>query len=241
MNFKVKDINLIEVEKLIGIEFENKGVLITALTHSSYANQFKDVKYNERLEFLGDSVLQLCVTKYLFNNYKDKSEGELTKIRALVVCENSLHKVSKNLSLGKYIRMSKGEELTGGRERTSIQADALEAVIAAVYLDKGIEVANDFILRNFKEVIDKAINEEIILDFKTRLQEVLQKNGEVNIVYNLVKHEGPPHRRKFFTDLLINNEIMGQGVGFSKKESEQNAAKAALQRLGEIKWEKDII
>ena len=95
MNFKVKDINLIEVEKLIGIEFENKGVLITALTHSSYANQFKDVKYNERLEFLGDSVLQLCVTKYLFNNYKDKSEGELTKIRALVVCENSLHKVSK--------------------------------------------------------------------------------------------------------------------------------------------------
>ncbi len=213
----MKDINLIEVEKLIGIEFENKGVLITALTHSSYANQFKDVKYNERLEFLGDSVLQLCVTKYLFNNYKDKSEGELTKIRALVVCENSLHKVSKNLSLGKYIRMSKGEELTGGRERTSIQADALEAVIAAVYLDKGIEVANDFILRNFKDVIDKAINEEIILDFKTRLQEVLQKNGEVNIAYNLLKHEGPPHRRKFFTDLLINNEIMGQGVGFSKK------------------------
>lgn len=237
----MKDINLIEVEKLIGIEFENKGVLITALTHSSYANQFKDVKYNERLEFLGDSVLQLCVTKYLFNNFKDKSEGELTKIRALVVCENSLHKVSKKLLLGKYIRMSRGEELTGGRERTSIQADALEAVIAAVYLDKGIEVANDFILKNFKDVIDMAINEEIILDFKTRLQEVLQKNGEVNISYSLVRHEGPPHRRKFYTDLLINNEIMGQGVGFSKKESEQNAAKAALQRLGEIKWEKDTI
>ena len=227
----MKDINLIEVEKLIGIEFENKGVLITALTHSSYANQFKDVKYNERLEFLGDSVLQLCVTKYLFNNYKDKSEGELTKIRALVVCENSLHKVSKNLSLGKYIRMSKGEELTGGRERTSIQADALEAVIAAVYLDKGIEVANDFILRNFKDVIDKAINEEIILDFKTRLQEVLQKNGEVNIVYNLVKHEGPPHRRKFFTKVVINNETMGEGEGFSKKEAEQASAKQALKKL----------
>ncbi|EGT3614795.1 ribonuclease III [Clostridium perfringens] len=237
----MKEIKLTEVERLLGIEFENKGVLITALTHSSYANQFKDVKYNERLEFLGDSVLQLCVTKYLFNNYKDKSEGELTKIRALVVCENSLHKVSRNLSLGKFIRMSKGEELTGGRERTSIQADALEAVIAAVYLDKGIEVANDFILRNFKDVIDKAINEEIILDFKTRLQEVLQKNGEVNIVYNLVKHEGPPHRRKFFTDLIINNEVMGEGVGYSKKEAEQNAAKAALQRLGEIKWEKDTI
>lgn len=237
----MKEINLTEVEKLIGIEFDNKGVLITALTHSSYANQFKDVKYNERLEFLGDSVLQLCVTKYLFNNYKDKSEGELTKIRALVVCENSLHKVSRELQLGKYIRMSKGEELTGGRERTSIQADALEAVIAAIYLDKGIEIANDFILDNFRDVIDKAINEEIILDFKTRLQEVLQKNGEVNIAYNLVKHEGPPHRRMFYTDLLINGEVMGEGVGFSKKESEQNAAKTALQRLGEIKWEKDTI
>lgn len=237
----MKDIKITEVEKLIGIDFENKGVLITALTHSSYANQFKDIKYNERLEFLGDSVLQLCVTKYLFNNYKDKSEGELTKIRALVVCENSLHKVSKKLSLGKHIRMSKGEELTGGRERTSIQADALEAVIAAVYLDKGIEVADKFILDNFKNVIDQAINEEIILDFKTRLQEVLQKNGEVNIVYDLVKYEGPPHRRKFFTNLIINDEVMGEGVGYSKKEAEQNAAKKALQRLGEIKWEKDTI
>ena len=134
--------------------------------------------------------------------------------------------------------MSKGEELTGGRERTSIQADALEAVIAAVYLDKGIEVANDFILRNFKDVIDNAINEEIILDFKTRLQEFFKKMEKLILFINLVKHEGPPHRRKFFTDLLINNEIMGQGVGFSKKESEQNAAKAALQRLGEIKWKR---
>ena len=237
----MKDIKITEVEKLIGVEFDNKGFLITALTHSSYANQFKDVKYNERLEFLGDSVLQLCITKYLFNNYKDKSEGELTKIRALVVCENSLHKVSRKLSLGKFIRMSKGEELTGGRERTSIQADALEALLAAIYLDKGIEVADDFILKHFKTVINQAINEEIILDFKTRLQEVLQKNGEVNIAYNLVKHEGPPHRRKFYTNLIINDKVMGEGVGYSKKEAEQNAAKAALQRLGEIKWEKDTI
>lgn len=237
----MKDMRITEVEKLIGIEFENKGFLITALTHSSYANQFKDVKYNERLEFLGDSVLQLCVTKYLFNNYKDKSEGELTKIRALVVCESSLHKVSRKLSLGKFIRMSKGEELTGGRERTSIQADALEALLAAIYLDKGIDVADKFILEHFKPVIDQAINEEIILDFKTRLQEVLQKNGEVNIAYNLVKHEGPPHRRKFYTNLMINDKVMGEGVGYSKKEAEQNAAKAALQRLGEIKWEKDTI
>ena len=230
-----------EAEDIIGIKFNEPKLLITALTHSSYANQHRDEEYNERFEFLGDAILQVCITEYLFLNYKEKSEGELTKIRSLIVCENSLYEIGKSLNLGYLLRMSKGEELTGGRERTSIQADALEAVIAAVYLDKGIEVANEFILRNFKDVIDKAINEEIILDFKTRLQEVLQKNGEVNIVYNLVKHEGPPHRRKFFTDLLINNEIMGQGVGFSKKESEQNAAKAALQRLGEIKWEKDTI
>lgn len=231
----MKDININEIENRLGMVFENKGVLITALTHSSYANQFKDIKYNERLEFLGDSVLQLCITQYLFNNYQNKSEGELTKIRALIVCENSLFEIAKKLFLGKYIRMSKGEELTGGRERTSIQSDCLEAVIAAIYLDKGLDVANDFIMNYFKDTIDKAIKEEIILDFKTRLQEILQKNGEVNIVYDLIKHEGPPHRRKFFTQVLIDDKFMGEGSGFSKKESEQNAAKEALEKIGEVK------
>ena len=144
----MKDINIKNIENILGIEFNNKGVLITALTHSSYVNQFKDVKYNERLEFLGDSVLQLCITQYLFNNYKDKSEGELTKIRSLIVCENSLYEVAKKLNLGVFIRMSKGEESTGGRERTSIQADCLEAIIAAIYLDKGLDVANDFIFKS---------------------------------------------------------------------------------------------
>ncbi|MPQ44160.1 ribonuclease III [Clostridium tarantellae] len=233
--------NIKEVEKKLGLEFDNKGVLITALTHSSYANQFKDVKYNERLEFLGDSVLQLCITEYLFNNYKNKSEGELTKIRALIVCENSLFEVAKRLSLGSFIRMSKGEELTGGRDRTSIQSDCLEAIIAAIYIDKGLEVAKDFIIEYFKDTIDKAIKQEIILDFKTRLQEILQRNGEVSINYQLVKYEGPPHRRKFFTQVLIDNKLMGQGTGYSKKEGEQNAAREALEKLGEIKCEKNII
>lgn len=231
----MKDINIEEIEKILGMEFENKGVLITALTHSSYANQFKDIKYNERLEFLGDSVLQLCITQYLFNNYRNKSEGELTKIRALIVCENSLYEIAKKLSLGSFIRMSKGEELTGGRERTSIQADCLEAVIAAIYLDKGLGVANDFIMKYFETTIEKAIRQEIILDFKTRLQEVLQKNGEVNITYDLIKYEGPPHRRKFFTQVIIDNKVMGEGCGYSKKEAEQYAAKEALENLGEIK------
>ena len=229
----MKDINIKNIENILGIEFNNKGVLITALTHSSYANQFKDVKYNERLEFLGDSVLQLCITQYLFNNYKDKSEGELTKIRSLIVCENSLYEVAKKLNLGVFIRMSKGEESTCGRERTSIQADCLEAIIAAIYLDKGLDVANDFIFKYFAEIIEKAIKHEIILDFKTKLQEILQKNGEVEIRYELDKYEGPPHRRKFFTTVIIDNKVMGNGYGYSKKESEQCAAKEALRLLGE--------
>ena len=229
----MKDINIKNIENILGIEFNNKGVLITALTHSSYANQFKDVKYNERLEFLGDSVLQLCITQYLFNNYKDKSEGELIKIRSLIVCENSLYEVAKKLNLGVFIRMSKGEESTGGRERTSIQADCLEAIIAAIYLDKGLDVANDFIFKYFAEIIEKAIKHEIILDFKTKLQEILQKNGEVEIRYELDKYEGPPHRRKFFTTVIIDNKVMGNGYGYSKKESEQCAAKEALRLLGE--------
>lgn len=220
-----------EIEENLGVCFNNPTLLKTALTHSSFANQFKDAEYNERLEFLGDAVLQLCITEYLFNNFKSKSEGELTKTRSLIVCENSLYEIAKKLHLGEYIRMSKGEELTGGRERISIQADAVEAVIAAVYLDKGIGFVRDFILLHFEEIINKAINNEIILDFKTKLQEFLQKDGEVSIHYELIKHEGPPHRRKFFTNVVIENNIMGEGCGYSKKEAEQNAAKQALMKL----------
>ncbi|APF24184.1 ribonuclease III [Clostridium butyricum] len=220
-----------EIEENLGVCFNNPTLLKTALTHSSFANQFKDAEYNERLEFLGDAVLQLCITEYLFNNFKSKSEGELTKTRSLIVCENSLYEIARKLHLGEYIRMSKGEELTGGRERISIQADAVEAVIAAVYLDKGIGFVRDFILLHFEEIIKKAINNEIILDFKTKLQEFLQKDGEVSIHYELIKHEGPPHRRKFFTNVVIENNIMGEGCGYSKKEAEQNAAKQALMKL----------
>lgn len=237
----MKDLTIKDLEQKVGVEFINKGLLITALTHSSFANQYKDVKYNERLEFLGDSVLQLTVTEHLYNNYKNKSEGELTKIRALIVCENSLFEIAKKIKLGKIIRMSKGEELTGGRDRISIQADCVEALIAAVYLDKGIEYAKEFILKYFGEIIHKAINEEIILDFKTRLQEVLQKNGEVDINYELIRHEGPPHRRCFFTQVRINGEVMGLGEGFSKKEAEQNSAKQALEKVEKKAWEKNTI
>lgn len=232
--------NLEKVEAVLGFTFENKNFLKVALTHSSYANGYKDVQYNERLEFLGDSVLQLCITEYLFNNYKEKSEGELTKVRSLIVCEASLYEIAKELNLGNFIRMSRGEELTGGRERTSIQADAVEALLAAIYLDKGLEFTRKFILDKFTETIKRAINNEIVLDFKTKLQELLQREGEVDIQYNVVRFEGPPHRRKFFTQVIIDNKIMGEGCGYSKKEAEQYAARVALEDLGEVKW-KNII
>ena len=227
----MKNLNLTKLEESIGVKFNDASLIQIALTHSSYAKQFKDAQYNERLEFLGDSVLQLCITEYLFIKYKNKSEGELTKIRSLIVCESSLYKIAKKINLAEFIRMSRGEELTGGRDRISIQADAVEAVIAAIYLDRGIEEANKFILEKFMDIIDKAIQNKIILDFKTKLQEFLQINGEVNISYELIKYEGPPHHRKFFVNVFVGNKEMGKGLGYSKKEAEQNAAKEALIAL----------
>ncbi|ERI92880.1 ribonuclease III [Clostridiales bacterium oral taxon 876 str. F0540] len=216
------------LEKRLNIVFNNISLLNEALTHSSYINQHKEKKHNERLEFLGDSVLQICISEYLYKNFPDKSEGELTRLRSLIVCENSLYEISIILGLGKYLRMSKGEELTGGRDRISILADSVEAVIAAIYLDRGIQEAKKFIMHNFSNIIDRAINNDIILDYKTRLQEVLQQKGETLISYNLLKFEGPPHRRKFYTEVIIDKTVYGTGSGYSKKESEQNAAKAAL-------------
>ncbi|MCM8710594.1 ribonuclease III [Clostridium sp. SYSU_GA19001] len=226
-----KKVFLRELEDKLNTNFKNKNLLIEALTHSSCINQNKEIKYNERLEFLGDSVLQLCISEYLFKNCESKSEGELTKIRALIVCENSLFEVAQVLNLGKYIFMSKGEELTGGRSRPSILADCVEAIIAAIYLDNGIQKVKDFLGIYFKNIIYKAINNEIVLDYKTKLQETLQQNGEVSILYTLTGYEGPPHRRKFSTEVLVDNVVKGRGVGYSKKEAEQNAAKQALTQL----------
>ncbi|MCJ7689307.1 MAG: ribonuclease III, partial [Clostridiaceae bacterium] len=159
-----------------------------------------------------------------------KPEGYLSKIRSLIVCENSLCDIANGWELGMYMNMSKGEEITGGSNRVSILADCVEAIIAAIYLDKGIEYSKTFILDNFRRTIEKAISNEIVLDYKTKIQEILQQNGEVDICYELVKFEGPPHRREFFVDLSINNSIKGSGRGYSKKEAEQNAAKEVMLR-----------
>lgn len=219
-----------EFQNNLGLVFRQNYYLEAALTHSSYAKQKKETKYNERLEFLGDSVLSLAVTEYIFLSYKNKKEGELTKLRALVVCENSLYQVALKLNLGKYILMSKGEEITGGRNRVSILADCLEALIAAIYIDLGFEKAREFIMSNFMETIKSSANNRITLDYKTKLQELVQKNKNQNIRYELIKYDGPPHNRKFYVNVIINDKTLGHGIGLSKKEAEKKAAKEALSR-----------
>lgn len=228
-----RDVELKTLQRKLKVIFKDERLLDVAVTHSSYANQKKNIGYNERLEFLGDSVLQLIITEHLFKNYKNKSEGELSRKRSLIVCENSLFEVAQKWELGQYINMSKGEELTGGRDRMSILADCVEAVIAAIYLDKGIEVIKEFVIRNFFNIIEKAMKDEIILDYKTKLQEKLQERGDVEIIYDLLKYEGPPHRRKFYTQVKLNDKILGHGSGYSKKQAEQNAAKEAIKIMEE--------
>jgi len=224
-----RDLKLIELEKVLMIKFNNINYLDIALTHSSFANQKIQVDYNERMEFLGDAVLELTISQYLFNNYKDKLEGELTKLRSLIVCENSLYEIAKTWKLGGYLNMSKGEELTGGRSRVSILADAVEAIIAAVYLDQGFDISGEFIIKNFYDTISKACTNEIVLDYKTKLQETLQKNGEIGIKYNMIGFDGPPHRRIFYMEVEIDGISKGKGEGYSKKEAEQNAAKNSMK------------
>ncbi len=223
----------LELKNKLGIDFKDLTLLQTAITHSSYANE-RNAEFNERLEFLGDTVLELIISEYLFTNHINETEGYLTKVRALIVCENSLFEIAKKWELGKYIYMSKGEELTGGRTRVSILADAVEAIIAAVYLDEGLLVTKEFVLKNFNSIIIKAVKNEIILDYKTKLQEILQKNGDVDISYSLINFEGPPHRREFFVKVLINGEAKGSGSGYSKKEAEQMAAREVLIKRGDI-------
>ena len=217
-------------EQKINYEFKNKEYILEALTHSSYSNENKNYPFNERLEFLGDSVLSIVISDYLFRKETKLPEGELTKIRANIVCEESLSEVSKNIHLGKYMLLGKGEEATGGRERISILADALEAVIAAIYLDGGIKCAREFILTNMEKIINDSIKGKIFRDYKTCLQEVLQSNGENNIWYKLIEEKGPDHNKRFVMEVGINDTVLGVGEGKSKKDAEQVAAKCALDK-----------
>ena len=217
-------------EQKINYEFKNKEYILEALTHSSYSNENKNYPFNERLEFLGDSVLSIVISDYLFKKETKLPEGELTKIRANIVCEESLSEVSKDIHLGKYMLLGKGEEATGGRERISILADALEAVIAAIYLDGGLDKAREFILTYMDKIINDSIKGKIFRDYKTCLQEVLQSNGENNIWYKLIEEKGPDHNKRFVMEVGINDTVLGVGEGKSKKDAEQVAAKCALDK-----------
>ena len=230
MNINKKVIyNISKFEEIIDYRFENKNYILEALTHSSYSNENKNYKFNERLEFLGDSVLSIIVSDYLFKIEKNLPEGELTKLRANIVCEESLSEVASKIKLGEYLLLGKGEEATGGRERISILADALEAVIAAIYLDGGIENSRKFIFKYMDEIIEDSIKGKIFRDYKTYLQEVLQSRGEQNIWYKLIEEKGPDHNKRFVMKVGINDEVLGVGEGKSKKDAEQVAAKAALK------------
>lgn len=218
----------------INYSFKNEKLLLTALTHSSYANENKNehIEYNERLEFLGDAVLGFVVGGYLYKHFPNISEGELSKLRASVVCEAMLSEKSRALNIGDNMRFGHGEEMSGGRQRVSILADAFEAVIGAIYLDGGIEAATTFILEQLEDDIYKMKKVFKTLDSKTNLQELIQKNSSNPISYKIINETGPAHKRVFTAQVIHNNQILGEGKGNSKKEAEQMAAYNAIESIG---------
>lgn len=214
-----------------GLVFDDKSLLATAFTHTSYANEHRLLKisHNERLEFLGDAVLQLVISEYLYQIYPKKPEGDLSKLRSMIVREESLAGFAKDCQFDAYIKLGKGEEKSGGRERTTILGDLFEAFLGALLLDKGLEVVKKFL---YQVVIPRveAGNFEQVLDYKTKLQEILQTNGDVAISYEVVGEVGPAHAKEFDVVVLVNGREYGRGHGRSKKLAEQEAAKAAVEK-----------
>ncbi len=219
-----------ELEKQIGYSFQHKELLTQALTHSSYSNEHRLGKLanNERLEFLGDAVLEIVTSEFLYKKYPDKPEGELTKLRASIVCEQTLAFCTRKLNLGSYLLLGRGEDMTGGRERASVTSDAMEAMIGAIYLDGGFASAKEFI---YRFVLDDIEHMQLFFDSKTILQEIVQGQLECEPVYELVGEEGPNHNKKFLVRVLIKGQPYGMGSGRTKKAAEQEAAYEAIIRL----------
>lgn len=222
---------LSRLEEKIGYKFKDKELLNTALKHTSFVNEKRrNEKSNERLEFLGDSVLSLTVADYLFREFRRFPEGEMTKMRASLVCESTLAEFAAKIDLGEFLYLGRGEEASGGRHRPSITSDAFEAVIAAIYLDAGFSEAQRFILGFVEERLRENVLEE---DYKTVFQEVIQKNPEEKIQYVLVGETGPDHDKRFKVELMLNSNVIASAEGKSKKQAEQLAAKQALELMGE--------
>lgn len=220
------------LEENLKYKFKDISLLKNALSHSSYANEkHLNCGSNERLEFLGDAVLSVIVADYLYNNFKNKPEGELTKLRASLVCEKSLCSFARTLQLGDFLLLGNGEDLNGGRERNSILADAFEAVLAAMYLDGGMEIARNHVLRFIEDELSHT-EDEVFHDYKTTLQEIIQRNREERLTYVLSSESGPDHNKSFTVEVLLNSNVIGSGTGKTKKRAEQMAAKDALTLMG---------
>lgn len=228
---RLKQLNAFE--GIIGYSFKNISILNNALTHSSFVASKADfLDHNERLEFIGDSILNMVISLILYSKCKNSPEGSLTRYRAGIVCEQSLYNAADRLKLGQYLLLSKGEENSGGRNRVSILADAFEAVIAAIYLDGGVKKAKGFIVNNLEDIINAAVENRIFSDYKSFLQEHIQKNNSGKLSYKLLREEGPDHDKTFEVALYLNNAMIGRGAGHSKKDAQQAAAKEAIKSLG---------
>ena len=221
-----------ELQTKLGYTFKRHALLRSALTHSSFAHEQKlgQSESNERLEFLGDAVLELCVSDLLYHRFQDLDEGELTKKRAGLVCESTLAEVSKKLGLGKFILLGQGEAREGGREKDSILADAFESILGAVFLDGGIQEASNIVRNLLEPLLDKKSAQKP--DSKTLLQEILQKNSKTTATYEITHEDGPPHQKTFTASVYHEGKKLGTGKGSSKKAAEQEAAGAALKQYG---------
>jgi len=221
--------NISEIEQQLGITFKNHRLLKQAFTHSSYVNEHPTKKFvdNERLEFLGDAVLELGVSQYLYQNFKQMSEGEMTKFRASIVCEESLVNFAQDLNFGQYILLGKGEEQTGGRNRPALLADVFESFLGALYLDQGFYTVLSFLEKYiFPKISTGAFSH--VMDYKSQLQELVQQYKDLTIEYKIIEEKGPSHNKEFLAQVQINNEFFQLGSGRTKKEAEQRAAKHAL-------------
>ncbi|GEN86532.1 ribonuclease III [Oceanobacillus sp. FSL W8-0428] len=223
--------DLSQLEQELGITFQQKDLLKEAFTHSSYVNEYKKskLKDNERLEFLGDAVLELAVSQYLYRNNPDMPEGEMTKLRAAIVCEASLTVFAKQSNFGQYILLGKGEDKTGGRQRPAILADAFEAFLGALYLDQGFDAVLNFLNTHIFPTLTVDTSTSV-MDYKSHLQEIVQQQKDRKIEYQIISEQGPSHHKEFIAQVMIQGEPAGKGNGRTKKEAEQKAAKAALEK-----------
>ncbi len=222
-------------EKKLGYGFKSRKHLKRALVHKSYANEQRmpTTEHNERYEYLGDAVLELSVSHLLMELFPTQPEGELSKLRAAVVNEARLAQIARRLDLGSYLYLGRGEEMTGGRDKPSLLSDAYEAVLGAIYLDRGFKKVLGIVRAHYRDILDQAGGHEFVRDFKTRLQEIAQGRFRAMPRYRLIKETGPDHRKTFEVHLFINEDLMGVGRGRSKKAAEQEAAKQALEKLEE--------